>query len=271
MVSRRNLRNMVRWPLFLLVLMWVVFVVDTYLTGGSLSFWYGLRPNEIVGLWGILASPLLHGSWGHLLSNSLPFVSLSAMLIFFYPRLWPRILATLWLGAGALLWTTGGFLNAVIDLNTRTEVHIGMSGVIYALAAFLAFSGIFRRDFRAVVVALIVLFYYGGMAAGVLPGQEGVSWEGHLTGGVMGLLAAWLFRNDLEAHEVAKRNADLARRAPREKEHFLRADAFTKTKAERAAEAAEAARRVAEEAREREQRAFWERIERIRREDELRR
>lgn len=260
MLRKRNLINVIKWPLIFLGLMWVVFILDTYLMGGWLTQWYGLRPNEIVGLKGILFFPLLHGSWGHLLSNSLPFLSLSGMLIFFYPRLWPRVLLTLWLGSGALLWLLGGPLNTLIDLNTATELHIGASGLVYALASFLAFSGIFRRDFRAIVVALIVLFYYGGMAAGILPGQEGISWEGHLMGGVMGALAGWMFRGELEDHEIKKLNEDLARRTPGKKEHFLAPDAFTKTKKERA-----------EEAERLKQQAFWERLEKLKEEDKLRR
>jgi len=267
MLSKRNLRNVIKWPLLLLGLMWVMFIVDTYLFQGWLTQWYGLRPGEIVGLKGIIGMPLLHGSWGHLISNSLPFLSLSGMLVFFYPRLWPRVLATLWLGSGVLLWLLGGPLNALIDMNLNTELHIGASGLVYALATYLAFSGIFRRDFRAIVVALIVLFYYGGLAAGILPGREGVSWEGHLVGGVMGALAAWMFRGQLEDHEIKKRNEDAERRKPRDKEHFLAADAFTMTKAERAAEA----KRLAEEEKQNEQEAFWARLERIKEEDKLRR
>jgi membrane associated rhomboid family serine protease len=260
MLRKRNLINVIKWPLVFLGLMWVVFIVDTYLMGGWLTQWYGLRPNEIVGLKGIIFFPFLHGSWGHLLSNSLPFLSLSAMTIFFYPRLWPRVLITLWLGSGALLWVLGGPLNTLIDLNTTTELHIGASGMVYALASFLAFSGIFRRDFRAIIVALVVLFYYGGLAAGILPGQEGVSWEGHLMGGVMGALAGWMFRGELEEHEIKKRNEDLARRTPGKKEHFLEPDAFSKTKKERAAEAEQL-----------KQQAFWERMEKLKEEDKLRR
>ncbi|WP_273447758.1 rhomboid family intramembrane serine protease [Neolewinella agarilytica] len=260
MISKRNLRNVIKWPIVMLALMWVVFIVDTYLTGGSLTNWYALRPNEMVGLKGILAMPLLHGSWGHLLSNSLPFLSLSGMLIFFYPRLWPRVLATLWLGAGALLWVLGKPLNALIDLSVLPEAHIGASGLVYALATFLAFSGIFRRDFRAIVVALIVVFYYGGLAAGILPGQEGISWEGHLLGGVMGAFAGWLFKDQLEDHEIETRRKNAERRKPTEKEHFLEPDAFVKTKKQREFEA-----------KQQEQEAFWKRLERLKEEDKLRR
>lgn len=249
MLRKRNLINVIKWPLVFLALMWAVFLVDTYLLGGTLSYWYALHPREVAGLPGIIISPFLHGSWAHILSNSLPFLSLTGLMIFFYPRLWPRVLTTLWLGTGALVWVLG-----------RSVYHIGASGVVYALAAFLAFSGIFRRDFRAVVVSLVVLFYYGGMVVGILPGQEGISWESHLLGLVMGGLAGWMFKGELEEHEVEQRNKDLARRAPRQKEHFLEPDAFTKTKKERA-----------EEAERLKQQAFWEKLEKLKEEDKLRR
>ena len=256
MLSKRHLKNVIRWPLILLGLMWVVFLIDQYLMGGYLSYQYALRTREIVGLPGIIAAPLLHSGWPHLLSNTFPFAALGGLLIFFYPRLWPRVLTTLWLGTGAAVWVLA-----------RPVAHIGMSGVVYALAGFLAFSGIFRRDFRAIVVSLIVLFYYGGLAAGLLPGQEGISWESHLFGFLLGAGSAWLFRNNLEDHEIAKRRADAERRKPQPKSHFLAADTFTKTKAERAEEA----RQLAAKEEARKQAAFFERLERIREEDRLRR
>lgn len=227
MLSKRNLKNVIKWPLGLLALMWVVFIVDYYLTGGLLSAYYGLHSRELAGAPGIVLSPFLHGGWGHLLSNSLPFLSLTGLLVFFYPRLWPRVLASLWLGTGVLVWVLG-----------RSVTHIGASGVVYALAAFLAFSGIFRRDFRAVAVALLVLFYYGGMIVGILPGQEGISWESHLLGLVMGILGAYTYRSELEEHEVSslrKKQAKKQQQLP--KEPFLHTDAFDKTKKERDNEA----------------------------------
>lgn len=259
MAKTRSFTEIIKWPLILLAIIWVVFGIDALL-GGQLTYQYGLHSREISNLPGIVMSPFLHGSIGHIVSNSFPFLTLTGMLVFFYKRLWPRVLLTLWLGTGALVWTLG-----------RDVTHIGASGVVYALAAFLAFSGIFRRDFRAVVVSLIVLFYYGGMISGVLPGQEGISWESHLLGLVMGAFSGWLFRGELEDHEIEKREQDAVRRKPRNKEHLLAPDAFTKTKAERAEEARQAkleAERTAQRDRES---AFWERLERIKEEDKLRR
>lgn len=256
MLSKRHLRNVIRWPLFFLLLMWGGFVVDKFLTGGSLSYWYALHTREIAGLPGIVTAPLLHSGWPHLLSNTFPFVTLMALTVFFYPRLWPRVLATLWLGTGAAVW-----------LFARPVAHIGMSGVVYALAGYLAFSGLFRRDFRAVVVSLIVLFYYGGMAVGLFPGQEGVSWESHLFGFLVGAFSAWGFRGNLEEHEIAERRAKAARHQPTEKTHFFAADTFTKTKQERAEEA----RRLAAEEALRRRHARLEWLKRVKEEDKLRR
>ncbi|NJB87396.1 membrane associated rhomboid family serine protease [Lewinella marina] len=227
MLSKRNLGNVIRWPLGLLAVMYLVFIIDYYLTGGLLSAYYGLHTRELAGLPGIITAPFLHGGWGHLLSNTIPFVSLTGLLVFFYPRLWPRVLASLWLGTGVLVWVLG-----------RHVTHIGASGVVYALAAFLAFSGIFRRDFRAIVVSLLVLFYYGGMIVGILPGEEGVSWESHLLGLVMGVLGAYAYRGEREEHEViAQRKKEEKERQKRRKEPFLNTDAFDKTKEERQNEA----------------------------------
>ncbi len=255
MAKARTIMDIARWPVLMLALMWVVFAVDMSM-GGYLTRFYGLHTREIVGLPGIVLSPLLHGGIGHILSNSFPFLTLSGLLVFFYPRLWPRVLTTLWLGTGALVWAFG-----------RDVTHIGASGVVYALAAFLAFSGIFRRDLRAVVVSLVVLFYYGGMIVGILPGQEGISWESHLLGLVMGGLSGWLFRGELEDHELERQRKKATRHKPRAKEHFLPPDAFAKTKAERAEEA----RLQAEEERRLNEDAFWQRLERIKEEDKLRR
>ncbi|MEM1359015.1 MAG: rhomboid family intramembrane serine protease [Bacteroidota bacterium] len=240
MLSKRNLKNVIRWPLILMAVIWLVSLANLYLFNGSLSFYYGLHTREIAGLPGIIAAPLLHSGWPHLLSNSFPFLTLTGLMVFFYPRLWPRVMTTLWLGTGALVWAMG-----------RSVTHIGASGVVYALAAFLAFSGIFRRDFRAVVVSLVVLFYYGGMVVGILPGQEGISWESHLLGLVMGALAGWMFRGELEDHEIETKRKAAERRKSDPKEHFLEPDQFTKTKDERAQE------------------AFWKRLEKMKEEEKL--
>lgn len=257
MLRKKNLKNVIVWPLGLLAIIWIVSALGILLPDYTLRLPYALLPRQVAGIPGIFTSPLLHGSWGHLLSNSLPFLSLTGLTVFFYPRLWKRVLPTLWVGTGLFVWIAGRSYDYV---SGHSISHIGASGVVYALAAFLAFSGIFRRDFRAVVVSLVVLFYYGGLVSGILPGQEGISWESHLLGLVVGALAGWFYRGELEEHEIEKQRADARRRRPRQKSHLLPPDAFTKTKAQRKLE------------REQEERlALWEKVERLKQEDKLRR
>ncbi|MFT7120234.1 MAG: membrane associated rhomboid family serine protease [Neolewinella sp.] len=252
MLKKKNLKNVIAWPLGILAFIWLVSMLGMFLPDYVLRIPYALVPRQISGLPGIITSPLLHSGWPHLLSNSLPFLSLTGLIVFFYPRLWKRVLPTLWLGTGLFVWVAGRSFDYT---SGHTISHIGASGVVYALAAFLAFSGIFRRDFRAVIVSLVVLFYYGGLVSGIVPGQEGISWESHLLGLVVGALAGWFYRGELEEHEVEKRKADAARRAPRQKTHFLAPDAFSKTKAERA-----------QEKKENERLALWEKVERLKEE-----
>lgn len=257
MLRKKNLKNVFIWPVGLLALIWIVSAIGILLPDYAFRLPYALMPRQVAGIPGIFTSPLLHGSWGHLISNSLPFLSLTGLMIFFYPRLWKRVLPTLWVGTGLFVWIAGRSYDYV---SGHTISHIGASGVVYALAAFLAFSGIFRRDFRAVIVSLVVLFYYGGLVSGIVPGQEGISWESHLLGLVIGALAGWFYRGELEEHEVEKQRADAARRKPRQKNHLLPPDAFTKTKAQRKLELEQE-----------EQLALWEKVERLKQEDKLRR
>ncbi|NJO86968.1 MAG: rhomboid family intramembrane serine protease [Lewinella sp.] len=130
-----------------------------------------------------------------------------------------------------------------MDSCPALHTHRGQWAGVCA-GCFSRFQWFFRRDFRAIVISLLVLFYYGGMVSGVLPGQEGISWESHLFGFICGLLSAYGFRNDLEDHERRAREraaAKAARQAPTRP--FLAADTFTETKAQR------------------EQRLFWENIQ----------
>ena len=131
----------------------------------------------------MFTAPLLHGSFEHLLSNTLPlFVSLTATL-YLYPASSLRVIPLVWLGSGAIAWFIG-----------RPSLHFGASGLIYGLLAYVFASGILRRDMRSVSVSLLVGFLYGSMVWGVLPIRPNMSWEMHLAGAMTGFLLAVLFR-----------------------------------------------------------------------------
>lgn len=204
----------------MLAVIWAVFLVEHFL--GTNWGHYGVFPREQVGLRGILFMPLLHGSWGHLLSNTPALYALMAMLFFFYPRIASPAFALIYVLAGLATWAFA-----------RTGVyHIGASGVVYGLVAFLFWNGIFRRNLKAIVISLVVLFYYGGLFTGIVPGQEGISWDGHLMGAAAGIFAAYVFRNYIEKDEN-KEKPSWELEEPESPRSFLPPDVFQKTKTER--------------------------------------
>ena len=166
-------------PLRLCFFMWLVFSVEFYL-GFNLGQ-FGIYPRNLNGLIGVFCAPLLHGSFNHLMSNTIPLLILGSTLYFFYPRIASRVFLYAYFFTNLLVWVFG-----------RPYIHIGASGLVYALASFLVFFGLFRRNFKSVVISLLVIILYGGMAYGVLPIDSRVSWESHLLGVVVGFVAGYL-------------------------------------------------------------------------------
>ncbi len=173
----------IKLPLLFLVSFWLIKLIEAG-TGNSFGD-YGIYPRTIEGLKGIILSPFLHGSFVHLISNTLPFFVLSTTLIFFYPKIYGRVLIAIFLLTGIGVW-----------LIARPAFHIGASGVIYGFAGFLIFSGLFRREFKSILISIAILIFYGGLVWGIFPGTLGVSWESHLVGGVVGALCAYVFRKE---------------------------------------------------------------------------
>lgn len=145
-----------------------------------------INPGDPAGLLGILTAPLLHGSWSHLISNTVPLWILGSMARYAYPRALLWALPIIWLASGLGTWLFG-----------RPSLHLGASGIAHGLMFFLFVVGLLRRDRLAIVVALITFFLYGSMIWTVFPREDGVSWEAHLYGAIGGLIAAvLLFRRD---------------------------------------------------------------------------
>lgn len=169
--------------LCLLCAMWTVKMIELSFDI-SFSHW-GLRPGETEGLWGLLTMPWLHSDLEHLVNNSLGVFLLSWGTFYLFPRVAWRVWLLSMVGSGLLVWWFG-----------RTSVHIGASGVVYALSAFLFASGCLRRDRRYRGMALVVALLYGGAIWGIFPIQVGVSWEGHLFGALMGVTLALFWRRE---------------------------------------------------------------------------
>jgi membrane associated rhomboid family serine protease len=140
---------------------------------------FGIVPRTAPGLIGIIFSPLLHANVAHLMANAVPLFIL-LLLLLGNPDYHPyKTLALIWLISGFGTWLIG----------RGNAVHIGASSIIFGLAAFLIASGFHGKSWQAVVVAVFVFVFYGGIFLGVLPQPGPISWEGHLSGAVAGV---WL-------------------------------------------------------------------------------
>ncbi len=168
-------------PLRLCFFMWLTFSVEFYL-GFDLGK-FGIYPRDIKGLIGVFAAPLLHGNFNHLMSNTVPLLVLGATLYFFYPTIASRVFLYAYFFTNLLVWVFA-----------RPYIHIGASGLVYSLAAFLLFTGIFRRDVKSLIISILVLIGYGGMVYGISPFNSQISWESHLLGATVGIVTAYLLR-----------------------------------------------------------------------------
>ncbi len=180
--SRENFRLAVKISLAFVALIWLIQILSWSLDVGPGDF--GVRPRQVIGLLGILTAPLVHGDFGHLLANSLPLVILGTTMLYLYPRSALRVLPAVYLGTGIAVW-----------LFARGSSHIGASGLVYGLVAYVFVAGIIRRDRRAIAAALLVCFLYGALIWGVLPIAPRVSWETHLAAALIGIVLGVALRN----------------------------------------------------------------------------
>jgi len=170
-------------PLLILLMMVIVFWMESQF---NLNFNYlGVYPRSLVGLRGVLFSPFIHGDIKHLFNNSVPFFVLTSALFYFYRNIRWKVLIYGALLTGVLTWLIG-----------RTSLHIGASGVIYMLTSFLLFRGIFSKQYQLTALSFIVIFLYGGLIWYVFPVDEKISWEGHLSGFIVGFLFSLFFNKE---------------------------------------------------------------------------
>ncbi len=194
-----------RYALFVslvpVVVMWLIWLVGTEF-GIDFSS-YGVFPLTISGLCGVFFSPMIHGSFSHLIANTFPLFILTFSLFYFYRKQPFTIFLLNWVLSGFLVWLGG-----------REDLHIGASGVIYGLAAFLFLGGILSRSLGLLTISLLVSLLYGSLLWGIFPVKPEISWESHLWGGATGFLLAWVFRKTfphpvLAAEEVEEENTDI--------------------------------------------------------------
>ncbi len=159
-------------------LVWAVSLYGLFVDE-RLVFALALVPRRVDGLPGILTAPLVHGSFAHLLANTVPLLVLGGMVVVRGVACFLTTTLAIVVLGGLGLWALG-----------RDAAHIGASGLIFGYFGFLVARGYYERSLQSIAVSVVVVVVYGGMVAGVLPRGDQVSWEAHLFGLLAGGLCA---------------------------------------------------------------------------------
>ena len=173
-------------PAFIIVgLMWLIYIVD-YILPINLYEW-GVQAQTWKGLRGVFFMPLIHAPENikHIFNNSLPTFLLLTALFYSYKEVAWKVFVSAWVLTGVFVW---------IFAISSSGYHIGMSGIIYALAGFLFTSGVIRKFLPLQAISMFVAFMYGGMIWGIFPMEEKISWEGHLMGLITGIILAFYYK-----------------------------------------------------------------------------
>lgn len=178
--KRKFIRSLIIPTLFVILII-LVELTETFLDENFVAF--GIYPRAFSGLVGIISAPLIHSDLNHLFSNIFPLLVLGVSLEYFYPESSKKVFAASYFITAFLVW-----------MFARSSFHIGASGIVYSLVAFFFFSGVIKKDKRSITLSLLVVFLYGGLAVGIFPIKEGVSWESHLLGGIVGFITAVIFK-----------------------------------------------------------------------------
>ncbi|PHS08446.1 MAG: rhomboid family intramembrane serine protease [Kordia sp.] len=169
--------------------MWIVFLYE--IKYGFNFNHFSIYPRKLNSLLGILASPFLHSDLSHITNNTLSFFVLMLMVRYFYSKSYLRVFIFGVLISGLFTW-----------LIARPAYHLGMSGVIYVLASFIISKSFFSKQYNLIAISFAVIFLYGSMIWYVFPIDSTISWEGHLSGLITGVILSFFFKNELVKEEL---------------------------------------------------------------------
>jgi membrane associated rhomboid family serine protease len=177
-----SLKNSILTATAFVVLIWWLKQCETMFGWDLHSL--GVYPQTLAGFIGILTGPLIHGSWQHVIGNTLPLLLLGSILLYGYPKSRWWALAIIWLLSGLGVW-----------LFARNSYHFGASGLTHGMFFYLFIGGLLRRDKRSIVLLMIAFFMYGSMLLTIFPREPDISYEYHFFGAVGGTLSALIFRH----------------------------------------------------------------------------
>ncbi len=192
---RSRLMTAALWGGGFVALIWVIEILDAIMNQRLDN--NGVRPWTFDGLWGIVFAPVLHDDWAHIISNTVPAFVLTFVIVMSSGTMrWLEATAIIWVTAGVGTWLIGG-------LNTN---HVGASSLVFGWVAFLVLRGVFAKKFSEIAIGVVIAAVYGYLIWGVLPSNNGVSWQGHLCGVIGGIIAAVILgRRSVQERDAAKR------------------------------------------------------------------
>ncbi|BBE22059.1 hypothetical protein MN0502_09420 [Arthrobacter sp. MN05-02] len=168
----------------LVAVMWAALLLDTVLANGLVRT-LGIVPRRLEGLDGVVFAPLLHSGAGHLAGNTLPLLVLGFLAFLEGARRFLVAIGVSWVASGLGTWIFGGGLT------------IGASGVVFGLFTYLVTRGFYNRDWKQILLAVVLFAAYGSILWGIVPVVgTNISWQAHLFGALGGVLAAFLLRRE---------------------------------------------------------------------------
>jgi membrane associated rhomboid family serine protease len=179
--EKNRIVNAIIYPLLFVMVISLVHLIQHVFEVNLVS--YGVYPRHTKGLFGIIASPLIHGSFSHLINNSIPILIMGSLLFYFYKEVAFKVSTWIYLMVGFWTW-----------VYAREAYHIGASGLLYGLFSFLLMSGFIRKNKHLISLSFAVVFLYGSLVWGIFPIDVKISFEGHLWGFVAGTILAFYYR-----------------------------------------------------------------------------
>lgn len=181
---------------------WLVHLISLVIFGGNLVY-FGIHPLEPASLPHIFTSPILHVNFEHLISNTLPGAIFAFLIGCSGHRVFWEVTAFVVMIGGLGTWLFGG----------PGTNHVGASMLVYGWLAYLLVRGIFNRSGGQIAIGVVLGLMYSGLVWGVLPIDEGISWQAHLFGAIGGIASGMIITSDDPPHLRAKREAKKAAKA----------------------------------------------------------
>lgn len=176
------------WLIKFTVWIWVVHFINQLFNGAL--FIFGLQPRTLWGLVGIITSPMIHENYKHILANTTIFIVVGLIIQAMDGTNLKKATAFIWICESSYIWIWG-----------RDGMHAGLSGVVFGYLGFAIIRGFRVGSILSVFLSIAVLYLYGTVIQeniGNFQQNLNVSWEGHVSGFIAGLVTAIILPRSAE-------------------------------------------------------------------------